>query len=98
MRIRPVALALLLALAFGVMTAAYPCAAAAPHRFPPAAARPSCHHVMPHRPPPPATPGKHRGCCDPPPGAPQVCQMACPALAVLGLPAALPVLERRMAA
>ena len=97
MRLRPISLALLLALAFGVMTAAYPCAVV-PQRPSPAAMSSSCHDGTAHRPAASASPGKHakpRGCCDPTGGDPGVCQRACQAIAVLVRPAALGALEGR---
>jgi len=94
---RLLSFALLFALAFGVLTVAYPCAVV-PHQASPAATTSSCHDVMAHHPASSATSGGHvrpRGCCDPTDRDPRVCPKACQAIAVLVRPATPFVLEVR---
>jgi hypothetical protein len=96
---RPVAHALLVALALGVMTAAYPCSAVAAHTAPAARiAKLPCHGAVAHQHSPVPYQARHRGCCDPTQSHPEICQKACQAVAVLGPAAALPVPEGRTVA
>lgn len=94
---RLLSFALLLALAFGVLTVAYPCAVV-PHQASPAASTSSCHGSTAHQQGSSAGLGRHvkpRGCCDPTDRDPRVCPKACQAIAVLVRPAMLLPLERR---
>ena len=93
---RPVAHALLVALALGVMTAAYPCSAVVAHAASAGRiAKLPCHGAMAQQHSPAPSQARHRGCCDPTQSHPEICRKACQAVAVLGLGAALPVPERR---
>jgi hypothetical protein len=90
--------ALLLALAFGVMTVAYPCAVVPRQASPAAATTSSCHDGMARHTASSAASGRHvkpRGCCDPTDRDPRVCPKACQAIALLARPATLAALEGR---
>lgn len=94
---RLLSFALLLALAFGVLTVGYPCAVV-PRQASPAATTSSCHDGTAHHHGSSAGLGrrvKPRGCCDPTDRDPRVCPKACQAIAVLVRPAILLPLERR---
>ena len=94
---RLLSLALLFALAFGLVTVAYPCAVV-PQQASPAAMSSSCHDGMAHHPLASATFSRHvkpRGCCDPTDRDSRVCPKACQAIAVLLRPATLGGLEVR---